>query len=56
MAPTIVVVATPRALLSIYIAHRDGLHPLLTEGWGGITGCGVTTIVVTRWLQRLRRI
>ncbi|MEV7325255.1 hypothetical protein [Streptomyces sp. NPDC093970] len=47
-------VATPPALLTIYIAERDGLHTLLTEGWGWITGCGIATFAVTRWLQRLR--
>ncbi|MFI8232743.1 hypothetical protein ACIGDI_28335 [Streptomyces sp. NPDC085900] len=46
--------ATPPALVTIYIAERDGLHTLPTESGGWITGCGVATFAASRWLQRLR--
>jgi hypothetical protein len=47
-------IAVPPGLLVIYIAHHDGLHVLLTEGWGWVGACGVATYWFTRWLRRLR--
>lgn len=49
-------IALPAALLVLYIAKHDGLHTLLTEGWGWVGGCGVATFALVRWLQRVRGI
>ncbi|MFE9688135.1 hypothetical protein [Streptomyces sp. NPDC006285] len=49
-------VVVPSALLVIYIVQRDGLHVLLTEGWSWVTGCGIATFGLIRWLQSLRGI
>ncbi|MER5298943.1 hypothetical protein ABT039_05700 [Streptomyces lasiicapitis] len=49
-------IALPPGLLAIYIEHHDGLHVLLTEGWGWVGGCGVATYWLTRWTRRLRGI
>ncbi|MER5559673.1 hypothetical protein ABT071_13815 [Streptomyces sp. NPDC002506] len=40
----------------IYIAWNDGMHALLTEGWGWCGGCGGALYLLTRWLRRLRGI
>ncbi|MGW7412726.1 hypothetical protein [Streptomyces sp. NPDC054863] len=49
-------VGLPPAGLVVYIAQQDGLHVLLTEGWGWVGGCGVAMFALTRWLQRIRGI
>jgi hypothetical protein len=46
----------PPALLVLYIAKRDGIHILLTEGWGWVGGCGVAMFALVQWLQRVRGI
>ncbi|MGW8330565.1 hypothetical protein ACWGLE_22055 [Streptomyces sp. NPDC055897] len=40
----------------IYIAWNDGMHALLTEGWGWCAGCGGALYLLTRWLRRVRGI
>ncbi|MEV8526132.1 hypothetical protein AB0451_18510 [Streptomyces sp. NPDC052000] len=40
----------------IYIAWGDGLHALLTYGWGWCGGCGGALYVLSRWLRRVRGI
>lgn len=40
----------------IYIAWSDGVHALLTYGWGWCGGCGGALYVLTRWLRRVRGI
>ncbi len=49
-------IGLPPALLVLYIAKHDGLHTLLTEGWGWVGGCGIATFALVRWLQRVRGI
>ncbi|AVH55636.1 hypothetical protein C4B68_07410 [Streptomyces dengpaensis] len=49
-------IGLPPGLLVIYIVQHDGLHTLLTEGWGWVGGCGVAMFALTRWLQRIRGI
>ncbi|WP_442814064.1 anti-sigma factor family protein [Streptomyces sp. NBC_00151] len=49
-------IGLPPALLVLYIAKHDGVHTLLTEGWGWIGGCGAAMFAVVRWLQRVRGI
>ncbi|MFH8752954.1 zf-HC2 domain-containing protein [Streptomyces rimosus] len=50
------VIGAPPASLVIYIAWQDGVHTLLTEGWGWVGGCGVATFAFVRWLERVRGI
>lgn len=50
-----VTAATVGALV-IYIARQDGLHTLLTEGWGWCAGCGGSLYLLFRWLRRIRGI
>jgi hypothetical protein len=40
----------------IYIQHEDGLHALLTEGWGWCAGCGIALRLFFGWLRRIRGI
>ncbi|MFF3963778.1 hypothetical protein ACFYZI_19730 [Streptomyces griseorubiginosus] len=40
----------------VYIQHEDGLHALLTEGWGWCAGCGVALRLFAGWLRRIRGI
>ncbi|WP_410092624.1 hypothetical protein [Streptomyces sp. uw30] len=40
----------------VYIQHEDGLHTLLTEGWGWCAGCGIALRLLIGWLRRLRGI
>ncbi len=47
-------IGMPPALLVLYIAKHDGVHILLTEGWGWVGGCGVAMFALVRWLQRVR--
>ncbi|WP_406390104.1 hypothetical protein OG806_49800 [Streptomyces sp. NBC_00882] len=47
-------VGVPPALLVLYIAKHDGVHTLLTEGWGWVGGCGVAMFALVGWLQRVR--
>jgi hypothetical protein len=42
--------------LAIYIECHDGLHTLLTEGWGWCGGCGGCLFVLARWLRQRRGI
>jgi hypothetical protein len=49
-------IGIPPGLLVIYIAHHDGLHTLVTEGWGWVGGCGLAMFAFTRWLERIRGI
>ncbi|RCH59816.1 zf-HC2 domain-containing protein [Streptomyces sp. SDr-06] len=49
-------IGVPPALLVVYIAEHDGVHTLLTEGWGWVGGCGAAAFAFVRWLQRLRGI
>ncbi|MGX5395653.1 zf-HC2 domain-containing protein [Streptomyces anulatus] len=49
-------IGVPPALLVLYIAKHDGVHTLLTEGWGWVGGCGVAMFALVCWLQRVRGI
>ncbi|MFF1258316.1 MULTISPECIES: anti-sigma factor family protein [unclassified Streptomyces] len=49
-------IGVPPALLVLYIAKHDGVHTLLTEGWGWVGGCGAAMFALVRWLQRVRGI
>lgn len=49
-------IGVPPALLAIYVANHDGVHALLTEGWGWVGGCGAAMFGLVRWLQRVRGI
>ncbi|MFF4147291.1 hypothetical protein ACFY0A_39685 [Streptomyces sp. NPDC001698] len=49
-------IGVPPALLVIYIAQHDGVHALLTDGWGWVGGCGAATFALIRWLERVRGI
>ncbi|MFI6249031.1 hypothetical protein [Streptomyces sp. NPDC051016] len=40
----------------IYIARKDGLHGLITEGWGWCGACAVTLTIFFRWLRKVRGI
>lgn len=50
------VVASAVGAQVIYIAHGDGIHALLTEGWGWCAGCGVALRLLCGWLRRARGI
>ncbi|WP_217178101.1 hypothetical protein [Streptomyces sp. AC495_CC817] len=41
---------------AVYIQHADGLHTLLTEGWGWCAGCGIALRLLVGWLRRIRGI
>jgi hypothetical protein len=47
-------IGLPPALLVLYVVKHDGVHTLLTEGWGWVGGCGVAMFALVRWLQRVR--
>jgi hypothetical protein len=49
-------IGVPPALLVFYIANHDGVHTILTEGWGWVGGCGAAMFALVRWLQRVRGI
>jgi hypothetical protein len=49
-------IGLPPALLVLYIAKHDGVHTLLTEGWGWVGGCGAAMFALVRWLERVRGI
>ncbi|MFJ5027136.1 hypothetical protein ACIQB5_03375 [Streptomyces sp. NPDC088560] len=38
----------------VYIQKQDGLHGLLTDGWGWCAGCALALTAFFRWLRRLR--
>lgn len=40
----------------LYIQHEDGVHALVTEGWGWCAGCGVALRLLVGWLRRIRGI
>ncbi|MBK3633821.1 hypothetical protein ACWC9X_21800 [Streptomyces asoensis] len=40
----------------LYIQHEDGLHALVTEGWGWCGGCAITLRLFAGRLRRLRGI
>ncbi|MGW6317685.1 hypothetical protein [Streptomyces sp. NPDC055099] len=40
----------------LYIQHEDGLHVLVTEGWGWCAGCGIALRLFAGWLRRVRGI
>ncbi len=40
----------------VYIRYEDGLHALLTEGWGWCAGCGIALRLFVGWLRRIRGI
>ncbi|WP_436848543.1 hypothetical protein [Streptomyces asoensis] len=40
----------------LYIQHEDGLHALVTEGWGWCAGCAIALRLFAAWLRRLRGI
>ncbi|KUJ67000.1 hypothetical protein ACZ90_31790 [Streptomyces albus subsp. albus] len=40
----------------LYIRHEDGMHALVTEGWGWCAGCGVALRLFAGWLRRVRGI
>ncbi|WP_443032000.1 hypothetical protein [Streptomyces sp. CA-210063] len=40
----------------LYIQHKDGLHALVTEGWGWCAGCGIALRLFVGWLRRIRGI
>ncbi|MGW7130056.1 hypothetical protein ACWGIA_17150 [Streptomyces bobili] len=40
----------------LYIQHADGLHALVTEGWGWCAGCGIALRLSVGWLRRVRGI
>lgn len=49
-------VATGVGAQVLYIQHADGLHALLTEGWGWCAGCGIAMRLFLNWLRRVRGI
>jgi hypothetical protein len=49
-------IGVPPALLVLYIVNHDGVHTLLTEGWGWVGGCGASMFALVRWLERIRGI
>lgn len=49
-------VATGVGAQILYIQHTDGLHVLLTEGWGWCAGCGIALRLLLSWLRRVRGI
>jgi hypothetical protein len=40
----------------VYVAKHDGLHGLITEGWGWCGGCAVALHIFFRWLRKVRGI
>ncbi|MGI5135855.1 hypothetical protein [Streptomyces sp. CA-106110] len=40
----------------IYIVREDGMHGLLTDGWGWCGGCAVALHLFFRWLRKVRGI
>lgn len=40
----------------VYIEWEDGLHALVTEGWGWCAGCGIALRLFVGWLRRIRGI
>jgi len=40
--------------LIVYVQWHDGLHALLTEGWGWCGGCGAALYGLELWLRRIR--
>lgn len=40
----------------LYIQYEDGLHALVTEGWGWCAGCGIALRLFVGWLRRIRGI
>ncbi|MCF3120182.1 hypothetical protein IPZ68_10785 [Streptomyces arenae] len=40
----------------LYIQHEDGLHTVVTEGWGWCAGCGIALRLFVGWLRRVRGI
>lgn len=40
----------------VFIQYEDGLHALVTEGWGWCAGCGVALRLFVGWLRRIRGI
>ncbi|MFD7475678.1 hypothetical protein ACFV8Z_26850 [Streptomyces sp. NPDC059837] len=40
----------------VYIQYEDGVHALLTEGWGWCAGCGIALKLFVSWLRRIRGI
>ncbi|MFD7715447.1 hypothetical protein [Streptomyces sp. NPDC059814] len=38
----------------LYIQHEDGVHALVTEGWGWCAGCGIALRLFVGWLRRIR--
>lgn len=40
----------------IYIARADGLHGLVTDGWGWCGGCAVALHFLFQWLRKVRGI
>ncbi|MBL1082593.1 hypothetical protein JK359_11480 [Streptomyces actinomycinicus] len=40
----------------VYIQYADGVHVLVTEGWGWCAGCGVALRLFAGWLRRVRGI
>ncbi len=53
-AHTLIALAVGAQIL--YIRHEDGLHALVTEGWGWCGGCGITLRLFVSWLRRIRGI
>lgn len=49
-------IAVPPGVLALYVVNHDGVHALLTEGWGWVGGCGAAMFGLVRWLQRVRGI
>ena len=50
------IITTAVGALIIYIQWHDGLHTLLTEGWGWCGACGVGLHMLARWVRRIRGI
>ncbi|WP_416956154.1 hypothetical protein [Streptomyces sp. Agncl-13] len=40
----------------VYVAYEDGLHALVTEGWGWCAGCGIALRLLVGRLRRIRGI
>ena len=40
----------------VYIEYEDGLHALVTEGWGWCAGCGIALRLLVGRLRRIRGI
>jgi hypothetical protein len=40
----------------VYVEYQDGIHALVTEGWGWCAACGVALRLFVGWLRKIRGI